>query len=98
MRAIDNVTAIEEAAGKIKAPASSSNPARTSPVFQPTPDGVTVFDDYVARYKNGNFSRLVRSSFSPLLLLYLTPLYIFPPPPFPLHTTLVFSSPLNPYN
>ncbi|CAO1605838.1 hypothetical protein XANCAGTX0491_009343 [Xanthoria calcicola] len=58
MRAIDNVTAIEEAAAKIKAPASSSNPARSSPVFQPTPDGVTVFDHYVARYERGNFSRL----------------------------------------
>ncbi|KAI4223713.1 MAG: hypothetical protein L6R36_005209 [Xanthoria steineri] len=57
MRAIDNITAIEEAAGKIKAPASS-NPGRSSPVFQPTPDGVTVFDDYVARYKRGDFSRL----------------------------------------
>ena len=63
MRGIENVTAIEEAAGKIKAP-PSSNPARSSPVFQPTPDGVTVFDDYVARYERGDFSRLVRSSFS----------------------------------
>ncbi|KAL8662161.1 MAG: hypothetical protein Q9168_008299, partial [Polycauliona sp. 1 TL-2023] len=40
MRAIGNVTAIEEAAGMIKPP-PSSNPARVSPIFQPTPDGVT---------------------------------------------------------
>ena len=58
MRAIENVTAIEEATTKIPPP-PSSNPARTSPIFQPTPDGKTVFDDYKARYEKGNFSRLV---------------------------------------
>ncbi|KAI4278728.1 MAG: hypothetical protein L6R38_005183, partial [Xanthoria sp. 2 TBL-2021] len=57
MRAIKNITAIEEAAANIDPP-PSSNPARSSPIFQPTPDGVTVFDDYKSRYKNGSFSRL----------------------------------------
>ncbi|KAL9020023.1 MAG: hypothetical protein Q9185_002711 [Variospora sp. 1 TL-2023] len=57
MRAIENITAIEEAATRIEPP-PSTNPARVSPIFQPTPDGVTVFDDYKSRYENGNFSRL----------------------------------------
>ncbi|KAL8897017.1 MAG: hypothetical protein Q9207_007426 [Kuettlingeria erythrocarpa] len=57
MRAIKNVTAIEEATTKIKPP-PSSNPARRLPIFQPTPDGVTVFDNYKSRYESGNFSRL----------------------------------------
>ncbi|KAL8748564.1 MAG: hypothetical protein Q9184_007216 [Pyrenodesmia sp. 2 TL-2023] len=57
MRAIENVTAIEEATTKIKPP-PSSNPARRFPIFQPTPDGVTVFDNYKSRYENGNFARL----------------------------------------
>ncbi|KAL8995953.1 MAG: hypothetical protein Q9169_004426 [Polycauliona sp. 2 TL-2023] len=57
MRAISNVTAIVEAVGGIEPP-PSSNPARVPPVFQPTPDGVTVFDDYRARYERGDFSRL----------------------------------------
>ncbi|KAL9057286.1 MAG: hypothetical protein Q9206_002400 [Seirophora lacunosa] len=57
MRAIKNITAIEEATTKIR-PRRSSNPARTSPIFQPTPDNVTVFDEYKSRYEYGNFSRL----------------------------------------
>ncbi|KAL9010263.1 MAG: hypothetical protein Q9173_004782 [Seirophora scorigena] len=61
MRAIENITAIEEATKKIEPP-PSSNPARTSPIFQPTPDDVTVFDEYKSRYENGNFSRLVHPS------------------------------------
>lgn len=65
MRAIENFTAIEEAASNIKPP-PSSNPARVSPIFQPTPDGVTVFADYKSRYENGNFSRLVSPSASSL--------------------------------
>lgn len=58
MRAIENITAIEEATTKIDPP-PSSNPARSSPIFQPTPDGVTVLDDYTTLYESGNFSRLV---------------------------------------
>ena len=58
MRAIKNVTAIEAATTKIKPPLSSS-PARASPIFQPTPDGVTVFDSYTLLSNNGSFARLV---------------------------------------
>lgn len=68
MRAIENITAIEEAATRIEPP-PSTNPARVSPIFQPTPDGVTVFDDYKSRYENGSFSRLVNPSLRPLPLL-----------------------------
>lgn len=64
MRAIKNITAIEEATTKIR-PRRSSNPARTSPIFQPTPDNVTVFDEYKSRYEYGNFSRLVNPSLTP---------------------------------
>ncbi|KAL8640296.1 MAG: hypothetical protein Q9226_008763, partial [Calogaya cf. arnoldii] len=57
MRGIKNVSVIEEAAGKIEPP-PSSNPARSAPIFQPTPDGVTVFDNYKERYEKGKFSKL----------------------------------------
>lgn len=75
MRAIKNVTMIEEATTKIRPP-PSSDPARTSPIFQPTPDGELVFDDYKTRYEKGNFSRLVSLALIPLL------------PPFPLPSKL----------
>ncbi|KAG8529054.1 uncharacterized protein KY384_005689 [Bacidia gigantensis] len=59
MRAVKNVTAIEAAAAQVKPPlVPGSDPARPPPTFQPTPDGVSVFDDYKARSDSGNFSRL----------------------------------------
>ena len=65
MRAIGNVSAIEEAVGMVK-PEETDNPARVAPAFQPTPDNITVFNNYKERYKRGNFSRLV-GSFSHIL-------------------------------
>ena len=53
-----NFSAIEAVAAKIKPP-PSSNPARSSPIFQPTPDGVTVFDNYKSLSDSGSFARLV---------------------------------------
>ena len=55
---------IEAATTKIKAP-PTSNPARASPIFQPTADGVTVFENYTALSNSGKFARLVSArSFS----------------------------------
>ncbi|KAL8883068.1 MAG: hypothetical protein Q9192_007468, partial [Flavoplaca navasiana] len=57
MRAIGNVSAIEEAVGMVK-PEETDDPARVAPTFQPTPDNITVFNNYKERYERGNFSRL----------------------------------------
>ena len=48
---------IEEAAAKVT-PEESGNPARTSPVFQPTPDEMTVLEDYKGLIEGGRFARL----------------------------------------
>lgn len=50
---------IKAAAAKIKPPPNTSV-ARSQPVFQPTPDGHTVFDDYETLSSQGKFARLVR--------------------------------------
>jgi len=54
-----NFTDIEAAAAKIKPPPNTSV-ARSQPVFQPTPDNRTVFEDYAPLSSGGKFARLVR--------------------------------------
>lgn len=51
--------AIKAAALKVKPPPNTSV-ARSQPVFQPTPDEITVFEDYGPLSSNGKFARLVR--------------------------------------
>ena len=52
-----NITAIKAAAGKVNPPPDTSQ-ARSQPVFQPTPDNVTVFADYVPLSYGGQFAKL----------------------------------------
>lgn len=52
-----NITAIKAAAGKVKPPPNTSQ-ARSQPVFQPTPDNVTVFADYVPLSYGGQFASI----------------------------------------
>ncbi|KAL1869541.1 hypothetical protein Plec18167_007839 [Paecilomyces lecythidis] len=52
-----SVSDILAAAGKIKPPPATSA-ARKQPVFEPTVDGVTVFDNYENRSANGDFAHL----------------------------------------
>ncbi|KAJ9360092.1 hypothetical protein DTO027B9_1644 [Paecilomyces variotii] len=52
-----SVADILAAAGKIKPPPATSV-ARKQPVFEPTVDGVTIFDDYETRSANGSFAHL----------------------------------------
>lgn len=54
-----NVSALLEAAGKVKPPPGSS-PARTPPAFQPTVDNVTTFGNYQELSDAGQFAHLVR--------------------------------------
>lgn len=56
-----NTSELEYATTQIQPP-PSSNPARASPIFQPTPDNVTVFGNYDALSSGGTFSRLVSIS------------------------------------
>lgn len=66
-----NITELEYAASQIKPP-PSSNPARASPNFQPTPDNITVFDNYMPLASGGRFARLVRSIFLPRRNMLIT--------------------------
>ncbi len=54
-----SITELEAVTAKIKPP-PSSNPARSEPIFQPTPDNRTVFENYTALSNSGNFAKLVR--------------------------------------
>lgn len=56
---IKNSKDIEAAAAKVKPPPNSSV-ARSQPVFQPTPDSRTVFEDYTSLSSSGMYARLVR--------------------------------------
>ena len=49
---------IKAAAAKVKPPPTIL--ARSQPVFQPTPDGKTVFEDYEPLSSEGKFAKLVR--------------------------------------
>ena len=51
--------AIKAAALKVKPPPNTSV-ARSQPAFQPTPDGITVFEDYGPLSSDGKFAKLVR--------------------------------------
>lgn len=52
-----NVTAIKAAAATVKPPPNASQ-ARSQPVFQPTPDNITVFADYTPLSYGGKFAKL----------------------------------------
>lgn len=52
-----NATAILTAASAVKVP--TTNPARKAPAFQPTVDGVTVFENYTLLSQQGKFARIV---------------------------------------
>lgn len=52
-----NITAIKAAAGKVKPPPNTSQ-ARSQPVFQPTPDNITAFADYIRLSYSGKFAKL----------------------------------------
>lgn len=58
-----SVSAILAAAARILAPPDSSG-ARRPPVFQPTVDHVTIFDDYERRSQNGQFAHVVSTIYS----------------------------------
>lgn len=52
-----NITDIKAAVAKVKPPPGSSV-TRSQPVFQPTPDGRSVFDDYESLLASGAYARL----------------------------------------
>jgi carboxylesterase type B len=52
-----NASAILAAASAVKVP--TTNPARKAPAFQPTVDGVTVFENYTLLSQQGKFARIV---------------------------------------
>ena len=52
-----NFSAIEAATTKVKPPPGGSV-TRPQPAFQPTPDGIVVFDDYDVRSRTGKFARI----------------------------------------
>lgn len=52
-----NFDAIKAAAGKVNPPPNTSQ-ARSQPVFQPTPDNVTMFADYVPLSYDGRVAEL----------------------------------------
>ncbi|KAJ5381800.1 CAZyme family CE10 [Penicillium cataractarum] len=51
-----NATAILTAASAVKVP--TTNPARKAPAFQPTVDGITVFENYTLLSQQGKFARI----------------------------------------
>ncbi|GLI75121.1 hypothetical protein PoHVEF18_003372 [Penicillium ochrochloron] len=51
-----NASAILAAASAVKVP--TTNPARKAPAFQPTVDGVTVFENYTLLSQQGKFARI----------------------------------------
>jgi carboxylesterase type B len=52
-----DIGTIRNAAASVKVP--TTNPARKAPAFQPTIDGVTVFENYTALSADGKFARIV---------------------------------------
>ncbi|KAL9629785.1 MAG: hypothetical protein Q9164_006726, partial [Protoblastenia rupestris] len=52
-----NITEIEAVTTQIGRP-PTPNPARSSPIFQPTADGITVFENYKALAVSGQFAKL----------------------------------------
>jgi cholinesterase len=52
-----NITTIKAASGKVKPPPNTSQ-ARSQPAFQPTPDNITVFADYIPLLYGGRFAKL----------------------------------------
>lgn len=65
---MQNATAILAAAGAVKIP--TTNPARKAPAFQPTVDGITVFENYTLLSQQGKFARIVS------WLSYISKLYL----------------------